>query len=190
MALSHGPVPPHPEEPDPWRAWSYAPASPQPAPGRPVPVLPLTPARGWREADVWRRGFAVLLLPLLLTVGALAYLAPPSTPDRVAAGETVLLWLSALLGPPACYSAARVLRRHLPDGSRAERAARHWCAAIGTALAVPVLLLVLPLPGLPTGLGLATAFGAGIPAAFLFPLTLVWGVVAALVRAVGARGAP
>lgn len=187
MALTGAP-PPYPGDPEPWPGRPYAAAYPQPVRPRSVPVLPLAPARGWREADVWRRGFAVLLLPLLLTVAALTYLAP-STQEHGELVELVLLGLSVLLGPPACYSAARVLRPHLPDGSRAERAARHWCAAIGTALSVPVLLLMLPLPGLQPGVGLLTAFLAGIPAAFLCLVSLVWGVVAVLVRAVGARGA-
>ena len=87
--------------------------------------------------------------------------------------------LVVLGGPPACYSAARILRPH-PPGTGGERLARHWCAAIATAYGFAALT---PFTG---GHGLALSFGLYLfvlGAVSLGPTTIVWGVVAALRRA-------
>jgi hypothetical protein len=133
-------------------------------------VLGLHPVRGWQAADRPRRAFA-LLCPGLLLVWTLAQLAAPE-----AGGGAVVLLTALTVGPPAFYSAARVLRPH--QGRCAEREVRHAIAAGSTAFGSATLLAIF--------LGGGPALMLALPATFGLVLTLPWGVIALLVRAASA----
>lgn len=161
-------------------------------PGIEPVVLPFRPRQGWREAGKAQRAFAVLCAALVS--GWLASLGITEDQlDELDSGSfattfRVLYYLVTLavffVGPPAFYAAARVLRPH-PPGTGTERMARHWCAAIATAYGVALLTWIggaqlergFPLSG----------YGAGwfyiLVASTLGPVTVVWGLVAAALRA-------
>lgn len=144
-------------------------------------MLPFAPRAGWISADRRRRQFALLAVALPLGWGA-------SLPFKPSLDDPGALWIGAsialtvlvvLAGPPACYSAARILRPH-PTGTGGERLARHWCAAIASAYGLAALTPFA------RGHGLAPSFGLYLfvlGAVSLGPTTIVWGVVAALRRA-------
>ncbi len=144
-------------------------------------VLPFAPRTGWLSADRRRRRFALLAVALPGVWGA-SLPFTPSLDDPGAlwiAASIALTLLVALAGPPACHSAARILRPHLP-GTGGERLARHWCAAIATAYGFAALTPFTQ------GHGLAPSFGLYLfvlGAVSLGPATIIWGVVAALRRA-------
>ena len=87
-----------------------------------------------------------------------------------------------LLGPPAFYSVARVLRPYPPGG---ERTVRHWAASISAAYSLYGFTIITS-----EGLSLeAAAFGV-LLAVIAAPgglLTLVWGAIAVVVRLVRRR---
>ncbi|KQX61783.1 hypothetical protein [Angustibacter sp. Root456] len=134
-------------------------------------VTPFAPRLGWRVADLPRRAFAVLCVALLPGLVVLAWSGR--------SGSTVLLALT--LGPPSCYSLARVLRPHRSPS--AERTWRHGLASTATSAAVPVLALL----GQDAVGRVANDAGAvivvlGVPAASLGLVTSGWGLVALATR--------
>ncbi len=155
----------------------------RPAAREPV-VLPFEPRRGWQSADIARRAFAVACPVLLLAWLVLALLPRTSNSGTQDAAAPMIftVWsgLFVLLGPPACYSLARVLRPY-PNGAGGERPWRHWCAAVATALGLPVLLLIV----LSSSGGMSSSAGVAYVciASSLGPATIAWGAVAALIRA-------
>ena len=134
-------------------------------------VLGVHPVRGWHGADEARQSLAVVCVWLLVL-----------TPALLALHADVLMLVAAVtVGPPACYSAARVLRPHVrPD---AEREARHWVAAVGTACGIPVVLAL----ALQTG---DAVFYLAAPAMLALAVSLPWAVVALVVRLCSALLSP
>ncbi|MGN6612350.1 MAG: hypothetical protein ACTHLJ_11290 [Angustibacter sp.] len=135
-------------------------------------VTPFAPALGWHVADLPRRAFAVLCVVLLPGLVWLAWSGR--------SGSAVLLALT--VGPPSCYSLARVLRPHRSPSP--ERTWRHGLASTATSAAVPVVaVLVQDAVGpIAHDAGLAMVF-LGVPAAFLGLVTSLWGLVAIAARA-------
>ncbi len=150
-------------------------------------VLPFAARRGWREADVARRAFAILCPVLVL--GWVASL-PLSWERLDAAGDGLGFQLALAIftavvffgGPPACYSAARILRPH-PAGTGGERQVRHWCAAIATAYGVALLTWISGLERGLTPIGFGAEWTYIAAASSLGPVTVVWGLVVAAQRA-------
>lgn len=134
-------------------------------------VTPFAPALGWRVADLPRRAFAVLCVVLLPGLVWLAWSGR--------SGSAVLLALT--VGPPSCYSLARVLRPHRSPSP--ERTWRHGLASTATSAAVPVVAVLVQAGVAPTtdDGGLAVVF-LGVPAAFLGLVTGMWGLVALAAR--------
>ena len=147
-------------------------------------MLPIAPRRGWQEADAPRKVFAVLcgLLPI-------AWLASLDDLDHAAGTATVAI-MTALVcfgGPPACYSAARVLRPH-PHGTGMERKVRHWFAAIATAYGGSLLTWLSGIErGIPT-FGYGTGWLYIVAASVFGPASLVWGLLTFAQRARARRG--
>lgn len=183
------------------------PEIPPALPREPV-VLPLAPRVGWARAGRFHRFLAVGSAPVVLAQLGLtlwAVLDRPGLPaGQTPQGTDAVGWLmlvSYLLGPPTFYAAARVLRPHVRRGG--ERAARHLVAATATALAVPVvtILAVEKVAGAPAAANLLSLVGVppvlapdndnelavlillGLPAFLLGAVTLLWGTVAVVVRA-------
>ncbi len=131
-------------------------------------VLPLRPGLGWNFADRPRRAFAVLGLALLACWPVLLRFGGE-------VGDTAVALSALTIGPPAFYSLARILRPHLVEDT--ERELRHWCASTTTCFGVAVLIAL-------------TVAGGDLVALFIVPallglnVTLAWGVVAMVVRAV------
>jgi hypothetical protein len=146
-------------------------------------VLPVRPRAGWADADLPRRVFAVVWVAAVLVVAASALVARQPL-EGPAVGVLALVVL--LVGPPASYSAARVLRPHV--GRSTERLARHWAAAVATPYGLAALATLAALDGGTTrwwllGSGsIAVLFAGGLPALFLGVSTLAWGLVALLWR--------
>lgn len=140
---------------------------PLPAAAEDPLVVPVDPARGWRQADAPRRLAAVLALPL----AAVMSLASTSSLTPIPLG-----WIAAwaLVGPAAFYSLARVLR---PEARSPERTPRHLLAATATSFAGPVLAANSAHDG---DDGVLVTLGT--PAAVLGVVTLTWGLVALVVR--------
>ncbi|WP_426565542.1 hypothetical protein ACPPVT_03590 [Angustibacter sp. McL0619] len=149
-------------------------------PARRRPVAPFAPRRGWAQADTARRAFALsaLVIAPALFFGPFRWVA--------------MAWLAPTLAPPAYYSMARVLRparrsaprSRLDDVLITSDELRHWTAAVATALATPVLSMLLfwklgfDIDEWP----LALLLYLGIPALFLGVVTLLWGAAAHLRR--------
>lgn len=182
-------------------------ASVPPVPPREPVVLPWAPRIGWARAGRIHRTMAVACAPVVLAqvggaVWAMVDLAGRRSGEPTH-GTGVAGWLllvTYLLGPPTFYAAARVLRPHVGRGR--ERAVRHVLSATGTALAVPVATTLI----IETALGtqavnnlLALLGGPpilvpnddnqfvvllvlGVPAFLLGLVTVVWGIVAVVVR--------
>jgi hypothetical protein len=129
-------------------------------------VVPVDPVRGWRDADAGRRLAALLALPLAAVMALAAATAP-------VAEWALAAW--ALAGPATFYSLARVLR---PETRSAERTPRHLLAGTATSFAVPVLAATSARYG---DDGVIVVLGS--PAAVLGVVTVVWGLVALLLRA-------
>lgn len=154
-------------------------------PAEPV-ILPFAPRQGWERADWQRRVLATWCV--MFVVGWIASIDVPQ--EEFGAWAKVLGSLVLFGGPPACYSLARVLRPH-PPGTGRERQARHWCAAIATAYGATLLLTHLsalhsPRCGLPLNDAVLlpdTTVLYIVAASVLGSATLIWGVIAAAVRA-------
>lgn len=131
-------------------------------------MMPIVPAQGWALADTPRRIAAVLALPL---AAVLALSALGSSLGTDSWGQ--LVWL--VVGPAAFYSLARVLR---PEPRHPERTPRHLLASAATSFGLPVIAVSVLAGGgdtLVVGLG-SIAFCLGV-------LTVLWGLLAVLVRA-------
>lgn len=178
-----------------------------PLPPREPAVLPWAPGRGWSRAGLAHRTMAVASLPVVIAQVGLAVWTLVDQPGGVVGtsqGTSAVGWLmlvSYLLAPPTFYAAARVLRPHVRRGG--ERAARHLMAATATALALPVLtmLITAKLVSAPESANLANLLGVppvltpnidnqlavqillGVPAFLLGLVTSLWGLAAAVVRA-------
>jgi hypothetical protein len=143
------------------------------------------PRAGWAAADLPRRVFAVVWVAAVLVVAASA-LAARQPLEGPAVGVLALVVL--LVGPPASYSAARVLRPHV--GRSTERLARHWAAAVATPYGVATLATLAAVgdgEGVTRWWLLGSAaipmlLFAGLTALFLGVLTMAWGLVALLWR--------
>ena len=145
-----------------------SPYGPQPTGAR--LIMPVVPARGWALADTPRRIAAVLALPLAVVLVLLALAGRLGTDS-----QGLLVWLA--VGPAAFYSLARVLR---PEARHPERTTRHLLASAATSFGAPAIaVLVLGADGagddLVIGLG-SIAFCLGV-------VTVLWGLLAMLVRA-------
>lgn len=140
-------------------------------------VVRLDPSAGWAQADWPRRVFALAALPLTLV---LAVLLSAGVFDS---GDLYLIpfCTTVLLGPPAYYSLARVLR---PHPRQLERTSRHLLASTATSFAT------LPLVENEAGDGLVMAFALGLPAFGLGVLTLAWGATAGVVRIARRHASP
>ena len=131
-------------------------------------VLGLHPALGWRTADSPRRCFAVLCLVQLIEWPLLSL---------VPFGDVGMALLAISVGPPAFYSAARVLRPH-PTGEAGERLLRHALASASTAFGTAVLVLIVTESN-------SVGFFLAAPATLGLLVTAPWGVVALVARALG-----
>lgn len=133
-------------------------------------ILPVRPVEGWHRAGTARRALAASALPLVLLWVVLLAEAPGP-------GDVVTAVTGMTVGPVAFWCLARVLRPHESDGL--ERRLRHAVAAASTCLGTAVLV----------GIAVNTRDGdflglfAGL-ASLGFCLTVPWGVVAVVVRAV------
>jgi len=149
-------------------------------------VLPLRPRAGWADADLPRRVFAVVWVAAVLVVAASALVARQPLEGPAA---SICLLVVLLAGPPASYSAARVLRPHV--GRSMERVARHWAAAVATPYGLATLATLAAAPDGDTrwwllGSGsVPVLILAGLTALFLGVLTMAWGLVALLWRLAG-----
>ncbi|MBC7375631.1 MAG: hypothetical protein H7323_16705 [Frankiales bacterium] len=146
-------------------------------------MMPVVPDQGWALADTRRRVAAVLALPL---AGLLVLLTLDERLGTDSRG--LLVWL--VVGPAAFYSLARVLR---PEPRDPERTPRHLLASAATSFGLPVIALsVLAGGGGDFGgggpAGDSLVVGLGSIAFCLGVLTVLWGLLAVLVRAV--RNAP
>lgn len=132
-------------------------------------VVPFDPARGWAGADLLRRTCAVLALPL----AALLCLAVLDGREL----SSTALWAWALAGPTGFYALARVLR---PEPRSWDRTPRHVLAGAATSYAAPVLAVMTAPSSRATD---AVVIPFGTVAFVLGVTTLLWGLVAAAVRA-------
>lgn len=150
-------------------------------------VLPLQPGRGWAAAPPVQRLLS-LFIPTLLAVWLVSglLLGEPandqSPPVLVASGVASLLYV--VLGPPSAYAAARILRPY-PGGIGWERRVRHSLAAVAAYGLAVVAWVFMPYITVHFAFN---ALGTGwlylLAAAVLGPLTLVWGLIAAMLRLV------
>lgn len=133
-------------------------------------ILPLQPAEGWRRASAVRKALAASVLPLVLLWAVLLAAAPGP-------GDVITAVTGLTVGPVAFWSLARVLRPHEGDGL--ERQLRHALAAASTCLGTAVIV------GIAVDTDDGDFLGLFVVAATLgFCLTVPWGVVAVVVRAV------
>lgn len=147
-------------------------------------VVAIAPGRGWAQADAARRGFAALFVVIVALLLAI-WLSGDRTTSEPAAATPVLAAACALfllVGPPAFYSAARIVRPH-PAGTGMERKMRHGCAAVASAYGW-ALLAVLFSAGWSSAFPESLALIYFVVPSVLGPLTLCWGLVAGVVRAV------
>lgn len=132
-------------------------------------VLGLHPGLGWHTADRGRRRFAVLCAVQLVGWPLLTL---------VPFGDIAVALLAISVGPPAFCSAARVLRPH-PAGEAGERVLRHGLASASTAFGSATIAFLVTGSGDSVGLLLAA------PATLGLLVTVPWGVVALVARALG-----
>ncbi len=177
---------------NPWSAPGrdgYGPPQPTASVLREPVVLMPAPVRGWAAASTARRAFAgvwVLLAAWWLagTLGLLLGFFPFGVLLLWETAVWALVGLTAVLGPPACYSAARIVRPY-PNGPRGERPYRHWCAAVGSAYGFPLVLGLMSDGLLRSADVQGAAVAAVVVAALAGPVTLLWGLIAATGRGVG-----
>ena len=142
-------------------------------------VMPVVPDQGWALADTPRRIAAVLALPLAAILVLLALESRLGTDSR-----GLLVWLA--VGPATFYSLARVLR---PEPRHPERTPRHLLASAATSFGLPAVA-VLVLAGRAGDFGGGGSGGDALLVALgsiafcLGVLTVLWGLLAMLVRAV------
>jgi len=158
---------------DRWLSWA-----------RPVVALP-RPVSGWHRASTTRRVLAVLAVPVLAAWTA-GLIFPRTVWEDPWTGAAVW-FLYLVVGPVVCYALARVVRPH--RGREVERLLRHSLAAAAVAYALPLMTFASvgrDVPELADGSGAALVLGTlvnGVMAVVLAVVTLVWGVVVAVVRA-------
>jgi len=145
------------------------------APGNP-PVLPFDVRRGWGLADRPRRAFALAgpagFVPWWLVMAA----------DGPAWAVTLAALAVLAVGPPACYSIARILRPHTA-GTSGERVLRHWTAATALALGIATMTAVLAEPLDAGAAPMVMVLFGGVPALLSVPVTLCWAGLATGLRA-------
>jgi len=143
---------------------------------RPLPpITPVRPRFGWATATRPRQLAALATAPLLvITVGL-------SVVDDLAV-QLLLVVTQLSLGSICCYHLARVLRP--PAAPSAERSIRHAVAAVATSSAswwFGAVALGRTFSWSGSG-GVIPLLWLGGVAYALVPLTLAWGLVAALIR--------
>ena len=146
--------------------------------------LPINPRKGWEQADRPRRIFATM--PILLAVIWAVVIYVPS--GSAGAIYLMLIGLIIVIGPPACYSLARVVRPHT-QGTKIHRKIRHWCASIATAYGGSTLFALQSPQSFENHSEVSKIIIAFIIiGSTLGPITLLWGVGSLLHRAFVPQG--